>query len=243
MIVQETEISTADGITPTFYAHPDGDGPFPAVILYMDAPGIREELRNFARRIADQGYFCILPDMYYRLGTIRFNLAKRDDAMSVVIKACMNSIANELVILDTKDWLAYLNDHPKASSGPKGCVGYCMSGQYVLSAVGSYPDEFAAGATLYGVGMVTDKPDSPHLLADKIQAELLMSFAEDDPLVPDNVMPDLKTSLDTHKVNYQLEVPSDTKHGFCFPERASYVKDAAEDVWVKLFELYEKRLK
>jgi carboxymethylenebutenolidase len=83
----------------------------------------------------------------------------------------------------------------------------------------------------------------PHLLVDKIQAALLMSFAEDDPLVPDNVMPDLKTSLDTHKVNYQLEVPPDTKHGFCFPERASYVKDAAEDVWVKLFELYEKRLK
>lgn len=71
MIVQETEITTADGITPAFYAHPDGDGPFPAVILYMDAPGIREELRNFTRRIAEQGYFCLLPDMYYRLGTTR----------------------------------------------------------------------------------------------------------------------------------------------------------------------------
>jgi carboxymethylenebutenolidase len=243
VIVQETEISTAEGMTPTFYAHPDGDGPFPAIILYMDAPGIREELRNFARRIADQGYFCLLPDMYYRLGTTRFNLAKRDDAMSVVIKACMNSITNELVIRDTKDWLTYLNDHPKVSSGPKGCVGYCMSGKFVLSAVGAYPDEFAAGATLYGVGMVTDQPDSPHLLADQIQAALFMSFAEDDPLVPDNVMPDLKTCLDAHKVTYQLEVPSGTKHGFCFPERAAYVKDAAEDVWVKLFELYERRLK
>ena len=243
MIVQEVEVLSADGVAPAFYAHPDGDGPFPAVILYMDAPGIREELRNFARRIADQGYFCLLPDMYYRLGTTRFNLAKRDDAMSVVIKACMNSITNELVIRDTKDWLAYLDDHPKASSGPKGCVGYCMSGRYVLSAVGSYPDQFTAGATLYGVGMVTDQADSPHLLAPSIKAELFMGFAEIDPLVPDNVLPDLKTALDQNKVPYQLDVYPATRHGFCFPERAVYKKDAAEDVWVKMFDLYERRLK
>ena len=91
--------------------------------------------------------------------------------------------------------------------------------------------------------MVTDQPDTPHLLADRIKAELFMEFAEIDPLVPDNVMPDLKTSLDKHKVTYQLDVYPDTKHGFCFPERLVYKKDSTEDVWVRLFELYDRRLK
>ncbi|MEQ8195823.1 MAG: dienelactone hydrolase family protein [Rhodospirillales bacterium] len=243
MFEQDVDIQTEDGICPGFFAHPDGKGPYPAVILYMDAPGIREELRNFARRIADQGYFCLLPDMYYRLGSVRFNLAKRDDAMSAVIKTCRDSIHNALIVRDTAGWLAFLSRHPQAANGPKGCVGYCMSGQYVLSAVGSYPDAFAAGATLYGVGMVTDKPDSPHLLIDKVKAELYMGFAETDPLVPDNVIPDLEAALTKHGVQYRLDVPPGTRHGYCFPERAVYKEQAAEDAWTKIFDLYQRTLK
>ena len=71
-------------------------GPFPPIIFYMDAPGIREELRNMARRIARHGYFCILPDMYYRLGTVRFDIPRRDDGMSGVIRASMNSLNNRI---------------------------------------------------------------------------------------------------------------------------------------------------
>ncbi|MEX2450050.1 MAG: dienelactone hydrolase family protein [Rhodospirillales bacterium] len=243
MFEQDVDIPTEDGLTPSFFAHPGGKGPYPAVILYMDAPGIREELRNFTRRIADQGYFCLLPDMYYRLGSVRFDLAKRDDAMSAVIKACRDSIHNELVVRDTKGLLAFLNDCPQVSENPKGCVGYCMSGQYVLSVVGSYPDDFAAGATFYGVGMVTDKSDSPHLLIDRVKAELYMGFAETDPLVPDNVIPDLETALERHGVPYRLDVPPDTRHGYCFPERAVYKEAAAEDAWAKMLDLYKRTLR
>ena len=68
------KVTTKHGVMPAFIACPDTTGPFPAVIFYMDAPGTREELRNMARRIARHGYFCILPDMYYRLGTVHFDL-------------------------------------------------------------------------------------------------------------------------------------------------------------------------
>ena len=96
MIEQEVNVTTKHGRMPSFAVCPDGPGPFPPIIFYMDAPGIREELRNMARRIARHGYFCILPDMYYRLGTVRFDIPRRDDGMSGVIRASMNSIDNAI---------------------------------------------------------------------------------------------------------------------------------------------------
>ena len=87
MIENEVIVTTKHGRMPTFMAAPEGEGPFPGIIFYMDAPGIREELRNMARRVAKHGYVCLLPDMYYRLGTVRFDLPRRDDGMSGVIRA------------------------------------------------------------------------------------------------------------------------------------------------------------
>ncbi len=89
----------------------------------MDAPGIREELRNLARRIAKHGYFCLLPDMYYRLGTLRFDFVRRADGMRAAMVAAMNSLTNQLVVDDTAAWLG--TDAPrKVAPGPVRCVGY-----------------------------------------------------------------------------------------------------------------------
>ena len=224
-----------------FVVHPEGEGPFPAVILYMDAPGIREELRDFSRRIATQGYYVLLPDMYYRLGRLRFDLAGGDEERKRMFVA-MESLSNELVMRDTRGMLSFLEDQPQAAPGPKGCIGYCMSGQYVVSAAGSFPEDFGAAASLYGVGIVTDAQDSPHLLADRTRAELYLGFAETDPWVPDNVVPDLLAALDKHEVPYRIDTWPGTEHGFCFPERDAYVKDAAERVWERVFDLYARRL-
>ncbi|MYK59712.1 MAG: hypothetical protein F4027_14345, partial [Rhodospirillaceae bacterium] len=71
--------------------------------------------------------------------------------------------------------------------GPAGCVGYCLSGQFVYTVAARYPDEIAAAASYYGAGIVTDRPDSPHLAPDAIQAEPYLAFAEDDPWVPDSM--------------------------------------------------------
>src|SRR5712671_7036505 len=109
MIEQHVIVTTKHGNMPTFVACPDGPGNFPGIIFYMDAPGIREELRNMARRIAKQGYFCALPDMYYRLGTLRFDVNRRDDEMFQCMCAAVNSLSNAKVMDDTAGLLGFID--------------------------------------------------------------------------------------------------------------------------------------
>jgi carboxymethylenebutenolidase len=242
MIEKTVNIATDAGQMETFTVAP-GEGKFPPVIIYMDAPGIREELYDFARRVAGEGYFVLLPDMYYRLGRLRFDLKTMGRNDSKRMFDAMGSLSNELVMDDTRAMLDFLTKADAAAPGPRGAIGYCMSGQYVVSAAGTFPDDFAASASLYGVGIVTDKPDSPHLLAPKMKGELYLGFAETDKFVPDNVIPDLKNALDAKKVTYTLDIWPGTEHGFCFPQRAAYVEDAAEKVWKIVFDMYKRRLR
>src|SRR5579883_2767037 len=97
MIEKEVVVTTKHGAMPTFAACPEGPGPYPGIIFYMDAPGIREELRNMCRRIAKHGYFALLPDLFYRLGTIRLDIARRDEHMQNVFRAAMNSLTNQMI--------------------------------------------------------------------------------------------------------------------------------------------------
>ncbi len=246
MIELNVEIATEDGIMPAFAVHPEHGETFPAIILYMDASGIREELRDLSRRIAAQGYFCLLPDLYYRLGLIRLDPAKRDENrdefMRKVVSAVRFSINNGLIMRDTKGMLAYLDKNPRVKAGPKGCIGYCMSGQYIISAAGTFPDHFAACASLYGLLIVTGEAGSPHLLSGRIKGELYLGFAESDHQVPENVIPDLTAALDKYDVAYRVDVYPDTHHGFCFPDRSVYNHDAAEQVWEKVFDMFGRRL-
>lgn len=243
MIEKDVTVTTKHGNMPGFIAYPEGPGRFAPVIIYMDAPGIREELRNFARRIAKHGYFCLLPDMYYRNGLLRFDIPRRNDAMSTVIRAAMNTLTNTLVADDTGGMLQFLDAHEKVKPGPVGCTGYCMSGRYIMTAAGRFPQRIAAAASLYGIGLVTDKEDSPHLLAGQIRAELYFGFAEVDPDVPASVIPELRKALDKARVRYNCETLKGTHHGYCFAERKDYDAVAAEDTWAKLFALWDRNLK
>ncbi|MCG8547664.1 MAG: dienelactone hydrolase family protein [Alphaproteobacteria bacterium] len=243
LIEKDVIVTTKHGRMPAFAACPDSDGQFPAIIFYMDAPGIREELRNMARRIAKHGYFCILPDMYYRLGTIRFDLPRRTDEMSAVIMASMNHLTNVDVTDDTGGLLGFLDGQDKVKPGPVGCVGHCMSGRYITTVAARFPHRFAASGSLYGVGIVTDKEDSPHLLLDKVEGELYYGFAETDKSVPDHVIPDLRVALEKAGAKHKLVVYPDTLHGFCFPERQAYAPIASEQAWGELFDMWDRTLK
>ena len=242
MIEKEVVAITKYGRQPCFAVCPDEPGQFPAIILYMDAPGIREELRDQARRIAKHGYFCLLPDLYYRLGTIRFDIPRRNDAMSVVIRGAMQSLTNTAVFDDTAGMLAFLDGNDKVKAGPVGCVGHCMSGPFAVTAAARFP-RMQAAAALYGVSMVTDQPDSPHLQLGQVKGELYIGFAEVDPSVPSNVIPDLKATLAKTKVKHVLETIPGTHHGYCFAARNDYNPVAAEETWVKLFDLWGRNLK
>jgi len=242
MIESQVEVPTKYGRQPCFAACPDAPGQFPPVIIYMDAPGTREELRDHARRIAKHGYFCLLPDRYYRLGTIRFDIPRRNEAMSAVIRASMLSLNITAVMDDTGGMLSWLAGQEKVKPGPAGCVGHCMSGPFALAAAARYP-RMKAAAALYGVDMVTDAPDSPHLGIPNVKGELYVGFAEHDPAVAPHVVPALKSALDNAGTRHVLETVAGTHHGFMFAIRPDFNPVAAEATWDKLFALWDRNLK
>lgn len=240
---RDVTVTTKHGLMPGFFAAPDDGEARPAIIFYMDAPGYREELKNMARRIAKQGYACLLPDMYYRLGTVRFDLPRRDDAMSQVIRAAMNHLTNKLVSEDTGCMLAWLDAQAQVKAGPVGCVGHCMSGKYITTVAAHYPHRMMAAGSLYGVGIVTEEEDSPHLLLGQVRGELYYGFAETDATVPDHVIPTLRQALESAGTSHTLEIHPGTLHGFQFSERQAYAPEASETAWSRLFDMWERRLK
>jgi carboxymethylenebutenolidase len=242
MIEKDVLVATKYGAMPTFAACPDGSGSYPAIILYMDAPGIREELRNMARRIAKHGYYCLLPDLYYRLGHLRFDIPRRNEAMSVVIRGAMNSLSNEAVAEDTRGLIGFLDAQDKVRAGPLGCVGHCMSGAFVTTIAARFPTRMMAVASLYGVAIVTDKEDSPHRLLHNVKGELYFAFAEVDPSVPPNVIPDLEKALKKAGTRATVKTFPGTHHGYQFVARADYDAVASEQTWNELFDLWKRNL-
>lgn len=242
MIEKDAIATTRHGSMPVFAVHPDGPGPYPGVIFLMDAPGVREDLRQMARRIARQGYFCLLPDMYYRVGQLRFDIPRRTDAMSTVIVAAMRTLNNDAVLEDMAGLLTFLDAQDKAKPGPVGVVGYCMSGRYALAAAARFPHRFTSAASLYGVNMVTEDDGSPHKLASKIKAEIYCGFAETDAAAPPETIAALTKALDEAGVTHKTEVYPNSRHGYQFAANAVYEPTAAEKSWDCLFDLWARTL-
>ena len=244
----EVIIRTDDGDMDMFVCHPEEGGPHPAVVMYMDAPGMREELRDMARRIGTVGYYVALPNLYYRLGReggYGFELARirDDDGELQKMFAVMHSLSNAGVVADTRPLLAFLEGEAGAAPGPRGCVGYCMSGQFVMAVAAAYADEFAAIASYYGVGIITEAADSPHLTAAAIKGEVYLAFAEEDVYVPDEVLQRLPGVMAASGAEHRIEIYPGATHGFAFPKRPAYIKPAAERHWERMFALFGRRLR
>ena len=148
-----------------------------------------------------------------------------------------------MVTEDTAAWLGFLDAQDKVRPGGIGCIGYCMSGRYVTTVAARFPNRFAASASLYGVGIVTNAEDSPHLLIDRIKGEMYFGFAETDEHLPANVIPTLKSALDKAGTRYGLDVFPNSRHGFQFPERDVYETHAAEESWSKVVAMWDRNLK
>ena len=242
MIDQQIDIPTKDGHTTTFISHPERDGPHPVILFYMDAPGIREELRDMARRLATSGYYVMLPNLYYRLDVMELGPLPADPEAPERKRmfGFMNSINIPLVMEDTTALLAYADGQPAARTDMVGAVGYCMSGRYAINAATHFPGRVKAAASIYGTRLATDQPDSPHLAAGKTKAELYFGCAETDIYAPTEIIEKVKASMkDAHA---EVEMYPGTHHGFAFPKRPVYDRDAAERHWERLLALYRRNL-
>src|SRR5689334_21833763 len=147
MIDQQVDIQTADGRVSTFVTHPERGGPYPLVLFYMDAPGIREELRDMARRIASVGYYVMLPNLYYRSGVMELGKLPADPNSPERKRMfeLMESLSIPKVMSDTEALIAFADGAKShADTGTIGWVGYCMSGQYAINAAARHPNRVRA---------------------------------------------------------------------------------------------------
>jgi carboxymethylenebutenolidase len=243
MIERHLAITTTAGEMNTFICHPER-GSHPVVIFYMDAPGIREELRDMCRRLASVGYYVMLPNLYYRSHVEELGQFIGPEFVLVRQRAMQlkDSIDTAMVMQDTDALIVSAKADSAASEGPMGSVGYCMSGQYAVSASGRFPDRFKAAASIYGVTLMTERPDSAHLAVRRATAEIYIAFAENDHYVPLEIVEPLREWLREGCVNAEIEVYPGTEHGFAFPQRPAYNRAAAERHWERLFALFRRNL-
>ena len=241
MIEEIVDIRTSDGDMETFVCRPERQAPFPPVLMLMDAPGIRDELYDMARRLATAGYFVVLPNLYYRAGRdTKYGPDVLVDGSDE--KARMRAVRTKMtippVMNDVAAMLAFVDDHPDAKAGPVGAHGYCMSGPYALAAAARYPKRIAAAASFYGTWLVSDAEESPHLNLGKAGGELYIACAEFDDLAPTDMVAELKRLFDASGARGELEIYPGVHHGFAFPGRRIYDKPAAERHWERLLQLY-----
>jgi carboxymethylenebutenolidase len=210
--------------------------------MLMDAPGIREELRDMARRLAATGYFVLLPNLYYRAG--RDTMYGPDVLEDGPEKDRMRAVRVKMTIPpameDVGAMLAHIDAHDDARPGAVGCHGYCMSGPYALAAAARYPGRVAAAASFYGTWLVDDALESPHLTFAKVSGELYIACAEHDDLAPPPMVEELKGLFKKSGVTGEIELYPGAHHGFAFPERKVYDPDAAERHWERLLALYRR---
>jgi carboxymethylenebutenolidase len=245
MIEQTQGIPTADGTMETFVCHPERGGPFPPVLMLMDAPGIREELRDMARRLGTVGYYVVLPNLYYRAGRdTQFGPTVLDagSADHTRMRAIRTKMTIPPVMADVAAMFAFLDGQPAAKPGPVGAHGYCMSGPYALAAAARYPDRIAAAASFYGTWLVNDAEESPHLTLGQTRGELYIACAEHDDLAPLPMVDELRRLFEQSGAVGEIELYPGVHHGFGFPQRWCYDKPAAERHWERLIALYRRRL-
>jgi carboxymethylenebutenolidase len=239
------DLATDDGTCPCFaYAAP-GERPAPAVILYMDGLGIRPRLRAMAERLASNGYFVLLPNLYYRAGatpvfdpaTAMADPAQRDRMMQLV-----RTVTKAGAMSDTRTFLEYLSDQPNVSGSAAGCVGYCMGGSLALAAAGTFPDRIAAAASIHGAMLATDAPDSPHRLAGKIRGAVYVGVAGIDPWLVPGETERLREALEAAGTRHRIEDYPDVQHGFAVDGTPHYERAAAERHWERILALFGESL-
>jgi carboxymethylenebutenolidase len=244
MSQEQVIIQAKDGPCQAWVVTPESGGPWPAVIFYMDAFGIRPAMLKMATHLAAQGYVVLLPDLFYRFGSYGplepKEVLKGD--FRATIGPMMASTDNHKAAEDTEAFLAYLGDRKDVAGDKVGTVGFCMGGGMALTAAAYYPERVAAAASFHGGNLATDLPTSPHLLVSKIKAEVYVAGADNDHGYPPEMAQRLEAALTEAKVRHKSEIYEGKLHGWMKPDMPVYDAVAADRGWSELFALYARAL-
>jgi carboxymethylenebutenolidase len=243
------DIETPDGTADAFLAAPEGRGPYPAVLFYMDAFGPRPRLEEMATRIADQGYVVLVPHVFYRQGraplldTSKLMDPDERGKLFSTLMPWIKQLTPERAMRDADAYLGYLLAHDEVGDGPMGVTGYCMGGALALRTAAHRPDQIAAAAAFHPARLVSDAPDSPHLLVDRLKAEVYVASADNDQGMTPEQQQRLDEALTEAGVTHTCEQYDGAAHGFTMADTAVYDEAATERHWEALLALLARRLK
>lgn len=247
MIEDELVVTTACGSMAVTVRRPDGDGPFPVVVVFHDGPGLREDVHDVTRTLADAGYYAVLPDLYHRIGpTISFDLAGIGEGPGSPeferLMAAVGSLDDDEVLADTAALLDAVAQDPAAGAGAKGAMGFCVGARLVIRLLAADPGGFGAGAVMHPSFCVTDAPDSPHRSVGRIPAELFVAFGAADTLAPLELNEPLRAELGRPPVRATVEVFDGADHGFMFPRLPAHHEHAASVSWERTLAMFRRTL-
>jgi carboxymethylenebutenolidase len=237
----ELEIETRDGVCPAHAYHPDSMGPWPAVLMYMDGIGMRPAVLEVAERIANEGYYVLAPNLFYRVGyNAEYGVRVFEDPESRadLMNRIMPSASPANVMRDTESFLAHFDAQPNVRHGKIGITGYCMGGRLSLYAAGTFGEQIAAAASYHASGLATDAPESPHRLAPRMKARVYVAGAIEDRGWDDAQAARLDAALTEAHVEHKIETYN-ARHGFVFTDTPVYDEAESEHHYRTLFELLD----
>jgi carboxymethylenebutenolidase len=244
--MSKIEIKTRDGLCPSYIYRPAGAGPWPAVLVFMDGPGIRPAMLQLGERLASHGYFVLLPDLFYRAGPYApmdpKSLFSDPEKRKVLMEKFFPAAASANVMADVPAFLDFLAAQPDVRPGGIGVTGYCMGGRLALIAAGTYPEQIVAAASYHGGRLANDDPDSPHRLAQKMKARIYVAAAIEDQSFPDEMKTRLEKALTDAGVDHRIETYP-ARHGWVFPDFPVYDAAASERHWQSMLALFDSKLK
>jgi carboxymethylenebutenolidase len=248
------EIKTPDGTCDAAFIHP-ATGSHPGVLIWPDAFGLRPSMRDIATRLAAGGYSVLVPNPFYRVAKAPvFDSASafsfQNPADMAKLQPLMASVnAPGAAEKDAVAYIAFLDAQQQVNKAKKiGTQGYCMGGPLVVKTASAIPTRVGAGASFHGGGLVTDKPDSPHLLAPKIKGRMYFGIASNDDMRQPDAKDKLKEAFAAAMVPAEIEVYAGALHGWCVPDmpvqngKPIYSRPDAERAWGKLMALYTMAL-
>ncbi len=241
----DIEMSTPAGVADCHFVHP-ANGAYPGVLVWPDALGLRSAFKQMARRLAESGYAVLVVNPYYRTERAPIlpeGASFRDEATRQKVFPLMRSLTPEKTVADARAFVGFLDGRDAVADNRKmGTTGYCMGGAMTMRTAAAFPERIGAGASFHGGRLVTDKPDSPHLLVGALRAHYLFAIAENDDEKDPEAKTVLRRAFDAAGLPAEIEVYAGTLHGWCPPDSAVYNEAQAERAWSRMLALFETTL-
>ena len=241
----EVEIKTPDGTCDAYFVHP-ARGKHPGVLIWPDIFGLRPAFRGMAKRLAGSGYSVLVVNPFYRTrkAPVAAEGASWQDAQ---VRAALMSLAGTLnpgtAATDAQAFVTWLDDQSPVDKKRKlGTTGYCMGGALTMRTAAAFPDRVGAGASFHGGGLVSDQPDSPHLLVPKMKAHYLIAIAENDDQKEPEAKNLLREAFANANLPAEIEVYAGTLHGWCPTDSQVYNQEQSEKAWSRMLALFKTAL-